>query len=134
MIKFLIEPFRKQVTKEQSKDTGMALVLLFLLSILAAKPERLVIAAVLVHLINMIAPMIFRPVAVVWLGMSHLLGTLISKVFLGIVFLGVVAPIGLFRKLMGKDVLQLRKFKSSRDSVMVARNHTYTKQDFDKPY
>jgi hypothetical protein len=79
-------------------------------------------------------PRLYRPVAVLWLGLSHLLGTVVSKILLTLVFFGIVTPIGLARKLLGFDSLKLKDFKSGENSVMVIRNHVFTGKDIEKPY
>jgi hypothetical protein len=40
----------------------------------------------------------------------------------------------MFRRVMGKDALQLKAFKAGSTSVMVERNHTFTAADISKPY
>jgi uncharacterized membrane protein YgdD (TMEM256/DUF423 family) len=134
MNRFLTDSFNRNITKDQSKDTGMAMVLLLLLASSAFKREILVTIAIVVLVINMTFPQLYRPVATVWLAGSHLMGTVVSKVLLTIVFFGVVTPIGLTRKLLGIDSMNLKKFKSGQDSVMIVRNHTFTGQDIEKPY
>jgi hypothetical protein len=126
--------FRKKITKDQSRDTGMAMVLLFLILFVVRKREGYLIAAMVLHVLNMIVPQIYRPVAVVWLGFSELLGTVSSKILLSLVFFVVVTPIAILRRLAGKDALKLRLFKAGQDSVMVERNHTFIGQDLERPY
>lgn len=111
----------------------MAMVLLLLLAS-GAFGRQFVIAAVVALVIDMTAPQLYRPVAVVWLGLSHLIGTLVSKILLTLVFFGVVTPVGLVRKLVGIDSLKLTQFKSGEGSVMIVRNHTFNAQDIEKPY
>jgi polyferredoxin len=123
-----------KIGKEQARDTGMALVLMLLLLTLAFHRNLFVYMAIAVHVVNMIAPQIYRPVAVVWLGMAHLLGTVMSRVILSVVFFGVVAPIGFWRRLMGADALRLKEFKAKRSSVMEERNHFFTGKDIEQPY
>ena len=125
---------KRKITKDQSRDTGMAMVLLLLIVFATRKREGYLIGAMVLHVLNMIVPQIYRPVAVVWLGFSDLLGAVVSKVMLSIVFFGIVTPIGIFRRLAGKDSLKLRAFKASKDSVMIERNHTFVGQDLEKPY
>ena len=43
-------------------------------------------------------------------------------------------PIGLIRRLMGKDSLKLRGFKGGQGSSMWERNHKYTAADMEQPY
>jgi len=134
MKKILAELFKRPITKDQSKDTGMAMVLLLLLASGAFKREILVMVAIIALLVDMTIPRFYRPIAVLWLGFSHLLGTVVSKILLTLVFFGVVTPIGLVRKLLGFDSLKLRDFKSGDNSVMIVRNHIFTGKDIEKPY
>jgi Saxitoxin biosynthesis operon protein SxtJ len=134
MKKIVAESFKRAITKEQSKDTGMAMVLLLLLFSAAFKRETLVTIAIVALVVDMTFPQFYRPVAVLWLGLSHLLGTVVSKILLTLVFFGVVTPIGLARRLLGIDSLKLKDFKSGENSVMVIRNHIFTGKDIEKPY
>lgn len=131
---FLRRVFRGDATKEQAKNTGMAAVLVLLILALYRKEGGYIIAATIVHVVNMIVPQVFRPAAVVWFGLSHLLGTIMSKVVLGVIFFTVVTPIAVWRRAMGADALKLKPFKAGRGSVMQERNHTYTAKDLEQPY
>ena len=100
----------------------------------AFKREILVTIAIIALVVDMTVPQLYRPVAVLWLGLSHLLGTVVSKILLTLVFFTVVTPIGLARKLLGIDSLKLKDFKSGENSVMLIRNHTFSGKDIEKPY
>jgi hypothetical protein len=126
--------FRRNISKDQSRDTGMAMVLLCLLLALSPKRHAFLFVAIALHLLNMTVPVIYRPVAIVWLGLSDVMGAVMSRVLLSIVFFLVVTPIGILRRLFGKDALKLRAFKASRNSVMLERNHTFTGRDLERPY
>lgn len=126
--------FNRKITKDQSRDTGMAMVLLLLMVFLARKREGWLIVAMALHVVNMIWPQVYRFAAILWLGLSDAMGAVVSKILLSIVFLAVVTPIGMLRRLFGKDSLKLRAFKAGQDSVMTERNHTFAAADLDKPY
>jgi hypothetical protein len=126
--------FTRKITKDQSRDTGMAMVLLLLIVFATRKREGYLIGAMVLHVLNMIVPQVYRPVAVLWLGLSDLLGSVVSKILLSIVFFAVVTPIGILRRLFGKDSLQLRAFKAGKESVMLERNHTFIGSDLERPY
>jgi Saxitoxin biosynthesis operon protein SxtJ len=130
----MVQLFKRKITKDLSRDTGMAMVLLLLLIFLARKREGWLFAAMGLHVLNMVVPQIYRPIAVVWFGLSDLLGTVASKVLLSIVFFAIVTPIAVLRRLFGKDPLKLRAFKAGQDSVMLERNHTFVRGDLDRPY
>jgi Saxitoxin biosynthesis operon protein SxtJ len=124
----------RNMTKEQSRDTGMAIVLLLLIVYVRTRRDGILWTTMILHVLNMIVPRVYAPIAVVWLGFSHLLGTVMSKVLLSVLFFGVVTPIGFLRRLFGKDSLKLRAFKASEESVMQVRNHIFVSGDIEKPY
>jgi ABC-type nitrate/sulfonate/bicarbonate transport system permease component len=129
-----MEFLKKKITKDQSRDTGMAMVLLCMLIWAAHKRPGYVYLGILLQVINMIVPQVFRPLAILWFGLAELMGTVMSKILLSIVFFFVVTPIALLRRLFGKDSLQLRAFKSAKQSAMVERNHTFVAADLERPY
>jgi hypothetical protein len=122
------------ITRDQSRDTGMAMVLLLLLALLKWGGGELLVAALIVQVVNMIVPQVFRPIAFLWFGLAHLLGAIVSRVLMWLVFALVVTPIGLLRRALGKDSLRLRAFRADDASVMTVRNHTFTAGDLEKPY
>jgi hypothetical protein len=125
---------RRKITKDESRDTGMAIVLLLLILWISLKRKELVMGAIALHIVNMTLPQLYRPIAVLWLGFSDGMAAVVSKILMFIVFFAVVTPIGVVRRLLGKDSLKLRAFKAGKDSVMVVRNHTFTGQDLERPY
>jgi hypothetical protein len=125
---------RGDATREQARDTGMAMVLVLLVLWLFNPRDGIVIAAVAVHLLTMVTPQAFRPLAVLWFGLSHVLGLVVSSAILSLIFFAVVTPIGVLRRIMGADSLKLRAFKRGRTSVMTVRNHTFIGNDLEKPY
>jgi len=112
----------------------MAMVLLALLVYLKTRRDGLLYAAMILHAVNMIVPRIYAPVAVLWFGLSQLLGAVMSKILLSILFFGLVTPIGVLRRLFGRDSLKLRAFKSGEESAMLVRNHRFVAQDMEKPF
>ena len=118
----------------QAKDTGLALVLILLIIEYIKRPNWLTVAAMTVLVLVMTWPSLFKPLARIWFGFSHILGGIVSKVLLTLVFFIVVTPIGLIRKVFGADPMKLSIWKKSSNSVLVDRNHLYKKEDIEKPY
>ena len=124
----------KNITRDQAKDTGMAMVLICLLAgYFGHKPYCIGIAIVLL-LGAMTWPTLYKPLGRLWFGLSVLLGTVMSKIFLSILFFIVVTPIGVLRRLTGSDTLQLKKWKKDSASVFRVRNHTFSSADLKNPY
>lgn len=124
----------KMINKEQVKDSGLALILILLLTGFFSKDEIFFKIAIPILLLNMIVPKIFYPFAIVWLGFSHLMGTIMSKFILTFLYIVLVVPIGMVRKLLGKDTLQLKKFKQGQGSVLLDRKFLFGPADIEKPY
>jgi hypothetical protein len=130
----LFQMTKANITRDQSRDTGMAMVLLLLIVRMFVPSDTVLIAALALQILNMTVPQAFKYVAVVWLGGSHLLGTVVSTIVLSIVFLVVVTPVAVIRRVMGFDSLATKAFKAGQGSVLIERHHTFTPDDVDKPY
>ncbi len=127
-------PFPATITNDQAKDTGMAMVLICLFVAFFADVRFCYGLAIVLLLVNMIWPGAFRPVAGIWLGFSHLLGSVMSRVILGVIFLVLVLPVGLIRRAMGKDSMRLKMWKKDGSSVFRTRDHEFTSEDIQHPY
>jgi uncharacterized membrane protein len=124
----------KNITKDQAKDTGLALILILLIIEYVRYRHMLILAAGAVLVLTMTQPVVFRPLGRLWFGLSHFLGTIVSKIILSIIFFLIVTPIGLLRKAFGADPMKSGLWKKGNDSVLLERNHHYTKADIEKPY
>ena len=126
--------FPRKISKDQAKDTGMAMVLIcFLLGYFSQKQDFFTLGIALL-LIDMIYPNLYRPVATIWFGLSHILGTITSKLLLAIIFFVIVTPVGLIRRIIGADSMQLKKWKKDDSSVFGIREHIFQPEDIEKPY
>ena len=122
------------LTRKQDSDAGMAATLLLLLGYWFFPSRPLLAGATLCLVANMIWPGVFRPFAIFWYGLSSILGAVVSRIILGIVFFGIVTPIGLLIKVAGKDSLKLKKMKDSPGSLLVEKNKTFESKDLIHPY
>lgn len=126
--------FPKTISKKQASDTGMAAVLIFLLIGFFTNNNLYYKIAIPILIINMTYPMFYYLFAIIWLGLTQILGTIVSKILLSIVYIIMVIPVGLLRRLLGKDSLQLSEFKKGNNSVMKTRNYYFSSEDIQKPY
>ena len=123
-----------QQTQNQARDTGLALLLILLLIVYFSENMTLIIPSIGVLVLIMIWPKIFSPLAPFWFGLSSVLGTIISKIVLSLLFFLIVTPVGIFRRILDKDSMRLKDWKNGQGSVLLERNHTFTPKDIDKPY
>ncbi len=124
----------KTMSAAKCRDSGLALVLICLLCFQVWKQPFLIPAAICVLLAAMIYPPIFKPFAKLWYALSMMLGLVISRIVLTLIFFLVVFPVALLRKLMGKDSLQIKRWKKGNDSVFRRRDHQYGLKDLEHPY
>jgi multisubunit Na+/H+ antiporter MnhG subunit len=79
-------------------------------------------------------PALFTPLAKLWFGFSHLLGSVTTKIILTAIFMLVVVPVAIMRRAMGADAMRCKGWKGGAVSAFIEREHTYSKEDLDSPY
>ncbi len=122
------------ITEKDASDSGQALVLIFLILGFLLGGRAWVWLAVAALVVNMASPGVYRRFAHIWLNFSHALGAVVSRVVLTLEFFLLILPIGLIRRLLGKDPMALKKWKRGDASVFVERDHTYEPGDLKNPY
>ena len=124
----------KEKQKNRAKDTGMAMILISLLVAYFLNDNRFLIVSIVLLLLNMTVTAVFKPVAIIWFKLSNIMGTIMTRAILSLLFFILITPIGLFRRTFINDQLKLKQWKKNSGSVFVPRNHLYTKKDLEKPY
>ena len=133
-MKNLLNLIGRKISKEQSKDSGLALALIALLLGLLLNDDAYFKTAIVLLFLSMAVPSIFRPFAFLWYGLAELLGTVMSKILLTLVFVIIVLPVALLRKIAGKDSMNLKAFKNGTSTVFTEINKVYSKTDLEKPF
>ena len=110
----------QQIEKKQCRDFGMLVggVFTFIgLWPMLIRGESLRIWALGIGSILIVAgaflPSILAPVYRAWMWIGHILGWINTRILLGVVFYGIVTPIGILFRLMGKDEMRRRSEESS---------------------
>ena len=84
--------------------------------------------------ISLVIPVILKPIYLVWMIFSVILGWFMTRLILSLLFYLIITPIGLVLRLMGKDLLELRK-KEVQDSYWNMRNSEKEQnQNYEKQY
>ncbi|MBI4803608.1 MAG: hypothetical protein HY795_00050 [Desulfovibrio sp.] len=126
--------FWLSATKAQARDTGLALVLICLLVAWFTGRKDALGYGIALLVLDMTWSSAFKPAAKLWFAFSHILGTVMSKILLSVVFFTVLTPVGLFRRLLGKDPMQTQGFKKNAASVFRVRDHLFSSKDIETPY
>ncbi|MCR5562657.1 MAG: hypothetical protein K6F46_04685 [Desulfovibrio sp.] len=130
--------FSQKTSPLQCRDTALALVFLLLIVWLFTKNAAWAYAGMGLCLLAMLWPSSMKPLAKCWFGLSLMLGAVMSRVLLTLIYLLLVLPVALFRRLIGKDAMRLRQYGRRDDAVQtsafVEREHTYCAEDLRRPY
>lgn len=59
--------------------------------------------------LGLVRPQILGPIFVAWSAAAYPIGWLVSNVILSAIFFGLICPLALLFKLLGRDALQLRR-------------------------
>ncbi len=124
--------FKQDLTR--CRDTALALIFAALLVWHFTGDGPFAYAALGISLLAMIVPAAFSPLAWAWFGLGHVMGAVMSRVILALVFFVLVVPVGFIRRAMGKDSMRLNLWKSSDESVFVVREHNFSAADMQKPF
>ena len=124
----------KQDGRNQARDTGLAICLFFLLVIYFGKYFHLIPVAILLLFLSMAWPGLFKPLSRWWFKFSSIISETMSRVILIFLFFGIVTPMGLFRRMIGADPMQFKKWKKGKDSVFMARDKVVKAKDLEQPY
>ena len=83
--------------------------------------------------LGLISPIFLKPIYFVWMTFAAILGWVMTRVILSIVFYLILTPIGLITKILGEDFLDLKKRES--DSHWNYRNSSEElNQDYEKQF
>lgn len=112
----------------------MAFVLLLFIVWLFTHSLYCLYAGMAILILTMAAPMALKFPARIWYALSHKFSAVGSFILLGLIFIIVVTPISICRRLAGKDSLLLKQWKLGDKSVFVMRDHTYSPSDMQMPF
>jgi hypothetical protein len=129
-----LSPIATKATKEQARDTGLALILIVLLVVHFGHRVQLVPLAMLLVVITMAWPSVWRPLAVLWFGLSRVLGAVSTRIVFSLLFFAVVMPVGLLRRALGADAMRLKGWKKTSATAFKERNHRFVPSDIEKMY
>lgn len=84
--------------------------------------------------LGIILPIILKPFYMVWMIFAVILGWFMTKVILSLLFFLVVTPIGLVLKIMGKDLLELKKQEIQESYWNMRESKKEQNQNYEKQF
>jgi len=130
----LIDIKALKVSDIQIKETGILFGTISVFLGLYTTDKFWFFIAIGTLLITLLIPILLKPLAFLWFGFSKALGWVTSRIVLFVMFWGLVTPMGLIRRAMGKDSMRLRQFKKNGKSAFTERNHEFTASDLKYPF
>ncbi len=119
--------------REKQLETILSIVLGLAVIYWVTKNHYLLPAIVIVSSIGLFSNYLTEKIHWLWMKLSHVMGTVMSKVILSVVFFVFLFPIALLSRLfIKKDSLQLKK--TSGNSYYTVRDHVYTREDLENPW
>lgn len=134
------ELIKKKVNKKELRDAGLAAILLCLITYsfsafenFSEVPKIIKLTGICVVL-TMVIPKALYPFAIIWYTLTNFLGFFMSRILLSIIYFVVVMPVGILRRIIGKDTLKLKQYGKSARSAFIERNKAFSKTDLQTPY
>ncbi len=120
-----------EISREKNLETCLVIATGLLLFWLIYEVKPLIIAAFVIGIIGAFFDTVAGWITWVWYKIAEVMGGIMSKVLLSLVFFGFLAPIAFVYRIFNKDTLQLGK-KGNDGSYWSERSHTYTKKDLEQ--
>ena len=77
--------------------------------------------------------MILKPIYKIWMIFAVIIGWIMTRVILSVLFFSIITTIGIFTRLVGKDFLNLKS--KNNESYWNIRNKEYElNQDYEKQF
>ena len=82
--------------------------------------EILLVSGFVLLVLGLVIPVVLKPIYWVWMVLAVILGWIMTRVILSLLFYVVITPIGMFSRLFGSKFLDL-KWDKSKDSYWNSR-------------
>lgn len=97
-------------------------------------PEVLLIAGALLVFAGLVAPGLLRPLYKAWMTLAVVMGWVMSRVILIVLYYAVVTPLGLGMRLLGKRPLSLGPDKSKQSYWNYRESKSYNKKRHEQQF
>lgn len=101
--------------KKSGQDMGLLIgVVLLVIAIFPAFSSQpikslFIYLALVFLLFALLLPRILYPLHFIWMKFAHLLSAIMTPLVMGIIFFGIITPVGLLLRLRNKDILRIGK-------------------------
>ena len=117
---------KSKIKAGSNRNFGMVFFIVFLIlgfwPITDGREIRiwLVVISLVFLILGMMKSKLLTPLNQLWFKLGMMLGAIVAPIVMGAVFFLVVTPIGIFMRLMGKDLLN-RKYNKKKETYWIKR-------------
>ena len=72
-----------------------------------------VIIAIIFLLLGIFNSKLLTPLKILWIKFGEILGRFISPLVMAVIYFAIITPIGIFMRLLGKDLLNMKSLKKN---------------------
>jgi predicted membrane protein len=113
---------------DKKYTTIIVLQTALLVAYLYFRIHGLLIAALVLGLLTILSPFVASIIHKLWMKFAHIIGRVSNTIILTLIFILIIIPTGFLHKLFKKSSAK------PIDSNFKTRQHTFSKEDFEKPW
>ena len=113
---------------QKSLETILVLVLVQIIIFLYSQQLPWLYASVGLGILGLLIPALADKIHIVWMKFAHILGYVMSRVILTLIFFLILLPLALFSKIVSKNGIELKR---KDKSYFKERNFTYTPESLE---
>lgn len=87
-----------------------------------------IVLSLVITALRFLAPMALKPLFVIWVGASVLIGMVVAPIILTVVYYGVVTPVGLLSRNLGKTWIATQTENSYWSTLEPHKDETFERQ------
>ena len=122
--------------KDNNKSFGILFFIVFLLiaiwPVIDSGSIRVwaLVVSILFFLLGLINSKILTPLKYGWIKLGEILGKVIAPIVMGFIYFIIITPIGIFMRLLGKDLLNIKYNKNKSYWLKRTKNVDTMKRQF----
>ncbi len=116
------------MSRSKHLETILVLVLALLVCYFIFGGTNWIKAAIVLGLIGVFIPFLAEKIHWLWMKLAHVLGYIMSRVLLSVIFFVILVPLAFFSRLAGKNSVNLKK---GANTYFRERNFLYTKDSLE---
>ena len=84
--------------------------------------------------LGFLIPIILKPIYLVWMIFAVILGWFMTRVIISLLYYIIITPIGLFLRIIGKDLLDLKEQKNKKSYWNIRNSEDEQNQNYEKQF